>query len=51
MIAQDNDTIGRTAIGLLLERARDQARPLQQVTVPVELISRGSGELSPWDGA
>lgn len=47
VIAQDSATIGRTAIELLLARAADPARPVQTVTVPVELIARGSGELPP----
>ena len=47
VIAQDSATIGRTAIELLLARAADPARPVQTITVPVELIARGSGELPP----
>src|SRR5229473_344600 len=47
VIAQDSATIGRTAIELLLARTKDPARPLETVTVPVELIPRGSGELPP----
>ena len=45
VVAQDSATIGRTAIELLLARAADHSRPAQTVTVPVELIARGSGEL------
>jgi DNA-binding LacI/PurR family transcriptional regulator len=47
MIAQDSATIGRTAIEMLLARVADPTRPGQTVTVPVELIVRGSGELPP----
>jgi LacI family transcriptional regulator len=47
VIAQNSATIGRTAIELLLARAADPTRPVQSVTVPVELIPRGSGELRP----
>jgi LacI family transcriptional regulator len=47
VIAQDSATIGRTAIELLLARTKDPTRPLETVTVPVELIPRGSGELPP----
>jgi LacI family transcriptional regulator len=47
VIAQDSATIGRTAIKLLLERSADPGRPMQTITVPVELIARGSGELAP----
>jgi LacI family transcriptional regulator len=47
VIAQDSATIGRTAIELLLARAADPGRPVQTITVPVELIARGSGELPP----
>ncbi|MBV1852829.1 LacI family DNA-binding transcriptional regulator [Catellatospora tritici] len=47
VIAQDSATIGRTAIGMLLARMADPDRPVQTVTVPVELIVRGSGELPP----
>jgi len=47
VVAQDSVTIGRTAIELLLARTKDPARPLESVTVPVQLIPRGSGELPP----
>ncbi|GGM48490.1 LacI family DNA-binding transcriptional regulator [Dactylosporangium sucinum] len=47
VIAQDSETIGRTAIDLLRHRAADHARPVQTVTVGVELVVRGSGERSP----
>jgi LacI family transcriptional regulator len=48
VIAQDSATIGRTAIELLLSRSADPGRDVRNVTVPVELIARGSGELAPW---
>jgi DNA-binding LacI/PurR family transcriptional regulator len=44
VVAQDSDTIGRTAIDLLRRRTADHTRPVQTVTVGVELIVRGSGE-------
>jgi LacI family transcriptional regulator len=47
VIAQNSATIGRTAIELLLARAADPSRPVRSVTVPVDLIARGSGELRP----
>ncbi|MBE1491834.1 LacI family DNA-binding transcriptional regulator [Plantactinospora soyae] len=47
VIAQDSAVIGRTAIELLLARTADPDRPVRNVTVPVELIPRGSGELRP----
>jgi LacI family transcriptional regulator len=47
VIAQDSATIGQTAVKLLLERGADPGLPLRTVTVPVELIARGSGELPP----
>ncbi|MFC7645192.1 substrate-binding domain-containing protein [Streptosporangium lutulentum] len=47
VVAQNSATIGRTAIELLLARAADPSRPVESVTVPVELIPRGSGELRP----
>src|ERR1700754_3504670 len=47
VVAQNSAAIGRTAIDLLVARAADPSRPVQTVTVPVELIARGSGELPP----
>ncbi|GIG62500.1 LacI family transcriptional regulator [Longispora fulva] len=47
VIAQDTATIGRTAFDLLLARTADLARQVRTVTVPVELVVRGSGELPP----
>ncbi|GAA3771458.1 LacI family DNA-binding transcriptional regulator [Plantactinospora mayteni] len=49
VVAQNSAVIGRTAIDLLVARSADPARPVQTVTVPVELIARGSGELPPPD--
>ncbi|MEV4509931.1 LacI family DNA-binding transcriptional regulator [Dactylosporangium sp. NPDC049525] len=49
VIAQDSDTIGRTAIDLLRHRMADHTRPVQTVTIGVELIVRGSGERPPDD--
>ncbi len=47
VVAQDSAGIGRTAIRLLLARMADPGRPLETITLPVELIARGSGELPP----
>ncbi len=47
VVSQDNVTIGRTAVELLMARRADPSRPVRHVTVPVELIPRGSGELVP----
>ncbi|WP_327000287.1 substrate-binding domain-containing protein [Dactylosporangium sp. NBC_01737] len=47
VVAQDSDTIGRTAIDLLRHRMTDHTRPVQTVTIGVELLIRGSGERSP----
>jgi LacI family transcriptional regulator len=44
VIAQGSATIGRTAIELFRARGADPARPIKTVTVPVELVARGSGE-------
>ncbi|MFC4592061.1 LacI family DNA-binding transcriptional regulator [Sphaerisporangium corydalis] len=47
VVAQDDTAIGGTAIDLLRARIADPARPVSRVTVPVELVRRGSGELPP----
>ncbi|MET7422594.1 LacI family DNA-binding transcriptional regulator [Dactylosporangium sp. NPDC005555] len=47
VVAQDSDTIGRTAIELLRQRMTDHTRPVQTVTVGVRLVVRGSGERPP----
>ncbi|GAA2616657.1 LacI family DNA-binding transcriptional regulator [Dactylosporangium fulvum] len=49
VIAQDSDTIGRTAIDLLQHRIDDHTRPVQTVTIGVGLVVRGSGERPPPD--
>ncbi|MFJ1709147.1 LacI family DNA-binding transcriptional regulator [Kitasatospora sp. NPDC088346] len=46
-IAQDSRKIGRLAFDLLLPRIADPTRPTETVTLPVELIVRGSGEQPP----
>lgn len=47
VVAQDATTIGGTAIDMLLARIADPGRPVRRVTVPVELLARGSGESAP----
>lgn len=46
VVAQDANAIGSTAVDLLLARGAEPDRPVQSVTVPVTLITRGSGELA-----
>lgn len=47
VVAQGTEAIGRATVELLLARRADPGRPVQAVTVPTELIVRGSGELCP----
>ncbi|GAA0380396.1 LacI family transcriptional regulator [Acrocarpospora corrugata] len=47
VVAQDDQAIGATAIDLLRSRIADHGRPVTRVTVPVELLARGSGEQPP----
>jgi LacI family transcriptional regulator len=47
VIAQDATTIGSTAIEMLRARIVDQTRPAKRITVPVELVTRGSAERAP----
>ncbi|WP_436764085.1 LacI family DNA-binding transcriptional regulator [Streptosporangium sp. V21-05] len=47
VVRYDVGRLGGAAVELLLARLRDPARPGQRVTVPVELVVRGSGELPP----
>jgi LacI family transcriptional regulator len=47
VVAQDTDAIGSTAIDMLRARIADPATEMPKVTVPVELITRGSGEVPP----
>ncbi|GAA1009997.1 LacI family transcriptional regulator [Acrocarpospora pleiomorpha] len=47
VVAQDDQAIGATAIDLLRARIADHNRPVHRVTVPVELLTRGSGEQPP----
>jgi LacI family transcriptional regulator len=50
VIAQDLTELGRRAAELLFSRLEQPAGPYQRVTIPVKLISRGSGELPAIDG-
>jgi LacI family transcriptional regulator, galactose operon repressor len=43
VVAQGTEAIGRAAVDLLRARKDDPARAVQTVTVPTELIVRGSG--------
>ena len=45
VVAQGTEAIGRATVDLLRARKADPTRPVQTVTVPTELIVRGSGEL------
>ncbi|MFF3438238.1 LacI family DNA-binding transcriptional regulator [Streptosporangium sp. NPDC002721] len=47
VVRYDVGRLGSAAVELLLARLCDPARPKQRVTVPVELVVRGSGELPP----
>jgi LacI family transcriptional regulator len=45
VVAQGTEAIGRSTVELFRARMADPARPVQTVTIPPELIVRGSGEL------
>ncbi|MFI6604655.1 LacI family DNA-binding transcriptional regulator [Nonomuraea sp. NPDC050536] len=45
VVAQNTAELGGTAVELLRARIADPSRPVQNVTVPVSMIVRGSGEL------
>ncbi|GII51755.1 LacI family transcriptional regulator [Planotetraspora thailandica] len=47
VVAQDTTAIGTTAIDMLRARIADPSTEVRKVTVPVELIARGSGEIPP----
>jgi LacI family transcriptional regulator len=47
VVAQGTEAIGRATVDLLRARTAKPGRPVQTVTVPTELIARGSGEISP----
>lgn len=47
VVAQDTDTIGGTAVELLRARIAEPELPARRVTVPVELVPRGSAEAPP----
>jgi len=47
VIAQDVEALGRAAAGLLFARMDGRPAPPHQVTLPVRLIPRGSGEIPP----
>jgi LacI family transcriptional regulator len=45
VVAQGTEAIGKATVDLLRARRANPGRPVQTVTVPTELIVRGSGEL------
>ena len=47
VISYDPAEIGRTAAGLLFRRIEGEGGPARRVEVPMKLIARGSGEISP----
>jgi len=47
VMAQDPQTLGRTAAEILFRRLDGDTSPWRHEVVPVELIARGSGEISP----
>ncbi len=47
VVAQDADAIGGTAVELLRARIADSQLPARRVTIPVELLARGSAESPP----
>lgn len=47
VIRQDAEAIGRVAAERMFRRLEGEALPLEQVTIPTELIERGSGEIPP----
>jgi LacI family transcriptional regulator len=47
VVAQDATAIGGTAIDLLRARIADQTLPTKRITIPVELVARGSAEHPP----
>jgi LacI family transcriptional regulator len=47
VISYDPAEIGRTAAGLLFRRIDGEGGPARLVEVPMKLIARGSGEISP----
>jgi LacI family transcriptional regulator len=47
VVAQDATTIGATAIDMLRARIADQSLAAKRITVPVELVTRGSAERPP----
>jgi LacI family transcriptional regulator len=51
VLAQDTQALGRTAAELLFRRLDGDASPSVHEVLPVKLIARGSGEISPSDRA
>lgn len=47
VIAADTELLGSTAVRMLMERIEGEVGPPRRVALPVELIERGSGEISP----
>jgi LacI family transcriptional regulator len=51
VVAQDPLALGRAAAHLLFRRLDGDASPWQRLVLPVELVTRGSGELLPPEGS
>ncbi|MFC4007985.1 LacI family DNA-binding transcriptional regulator [Nonomuraea purpurea] len=49
VVAQDPSWMGRVAAELLFRRLRGDSGPSEHIQLPVRLIGRGSGEMSPYD--
>ncbi|MET7641306.1 LacI family DNA-binding transcriptional regulator [Streptomyces sp. NPDC005438] len=47
VVAQDPAQLGRTAAQMLFQRLEGAGGPARQVTLPTELVPRGSGEVPP----
>ncbi|OEU96587.1 LacI family DNA-binding transcriptional regulator [Streptomyces oceani] len=49
VVAQDPAQLGRTAAELLFRRLDGVTEPPRQLTLPIRLVARGSGELHPYE--
>ena len=47
VVAQNLESIAETAMDLMFSRLKDPGRPVRRITVPTQLVRRGSGELRP----
>jgi LacI family transcriptional regulator len=46
VVAQNTTTIGRTAVELLQARITNPDKPVETIIIPLDLITRGSGEIT-----